>query len=343
MSHPDAALSDSPGLPEELGGVGEAHSGGSGTGSEPIAAVPVLLLDDDAQILREYVDMLDSIGIQSHTATSAVRGLSMLEDHPEIGLVVADIRMPEMDGLRFASIVRQMKRTGPSPQFIFVTGYGEISAALAALRLEASDFLLKPVRRSDFLAAVRRAVQRVEADRAITSIQSLLPIVARWQATAAATQRTALAGVPSLEEPGTVPPTPAPAPAGGAPAENSPDRLADMKARVVQVIQSRQARDRHFPQHLFADPAWDMLLDLTLAKLSSKEISVSSVCLAAGVPQSTALRRLQDLEQSGLVRRRRDRDDRRRIFVELTEDAMQRILRYLSVISLAQPREQKGA
>ncbi|ROQ02005.1 winged helix DNA-binding protein [Stella humosa] len=341
MSFPDAALSElsdrGPDRAPENGPGADAQGGGGMP--ETTTSVPVLLLDDDAQILREYVDMLESIGIQSHSATSAVRGLAMLEDHPEIGLVVADIRMPEMDGLRFASIVRQMKRTGPSPQFIFITGYGEISAALAALRLEASDFLLKPVRRSDFLSAVRRAVQRVEADRAISSIQSLLPIVARWQATAASTQRQALVGVPQLEEPGPIPPTPAPT----GPADNSPERMAEMKSRVVQVIQSRQARDRHFPQHLFADPAWDMLLDLTLAKLSSKEISVSSVCLAAGVPQSTALRRLQDLERSGLVRRRRDRDDRRRIFVELTEDAMQRILRYLGVISMSPPREQKGA
>ncbi|BBK42038.1 hypothetical protein STVA_20580 [Allostella vacuolata] len=337
MNYPDAALSEISDRGPDHPGEAEAGPGFPAPGSESSTSVPVLLLDDDAQILREYVDMLDSIGIQSQSATSAVRGLAVLEDHPDIGLVVADIRMPEMDGLRFASIVRQMKRTGPSPQFIFVTGYGEISAALAALRLEASDFLLKPVRRSDFLAAVRPAVQRVEADRAITSIQSLLPIVARWQATAASSQRSALVGVPQLEEPGPVPPSPAPLP------ENSPDRLVEMKARVIQVIQSRQARDRHFPQHLFADPAWDMLLDLTLAKLSNKEISVSSVCLAAGVPQSTALRRLQDLERSGLVRRRRDRDDRRRIFVELTEDAMQRILRYLGVISMAPPREQKSA
>ncbi|MGE0715947.1 MAG: response regulator [Alphaproteobacteria bacterium] len=303
------------------------------TGQEPAPAVPVLLLDDDPQILREYVDMLDSIGMQSQTATSAARGLAVLEDRPDIGLVVADIRMPEMDGLRFASIVRQMNRSGPSPQFIFVTGYGEINATIAALRLEASDFLLKPVRRSDFIAAVRRAAQRVEADRAISSIQSLLPIVARWQATAASNQRSALVGVPTLEEPSSAPPAAAPVP------EPSGDRTQELKARVVQIIQSRQARDRHFPQHLFADPAWDMLLDLTLAKLSSKEISVSSVCLAAGVPQSTALRRLQDLERSGLVRRRRDRDDRRRIFVELTEDAMQRIFRFLTVISMAPPRE----
>lgn len=343
MNFPDAAMSEHPDRGNEALQPGDTQAAGTGApapASEATPAVPVLLLDDDPQILREYVDMLESIGINSHTATSAVRGLAMLEDHPEVGLVVADIRMPEMDGLRFASIVRQMKRTGPSPQFIFVTGYGEISAALAALRLEASDFLLKPVRRSDFLAAVRRAVQRVEADRAITSIQSLLPIVARWQATSASTQRSALAGVPQLEEPGPSNPPPQ-APAG--PADASPDRMMDMKARVMQVIQSRQARDRHFPQHLFADPAWDMLLDLTLAKLSNKEISVSSVCLAAGVPQSTALRRLQDLERSGLIRRRRDRDDRRRIFVELTEDAMQRILRYLGVISMAPPRDQNGA
>ena len=337
---PDAAINEHGHDPAHPGEAPAAPgTAGSSPAPETTPTVPVLLLDDDPQILREYVDMLDSIGINSHTATSAVRGLAMLEDHPEVGLVVADIRMPEMDGLRFASIVRQMKRTGPAPQFIFVTGYGEISAALAALRLEASDFLLKPVRRSDFLAAVRRAVQRVEADRAITSIQSLLPIVARWQATSASTQRSALVGVPQLEELGPAAPAPGPA----APTETSPDRMADMKARVMQVIQSRQARDRHFPQHLFADPAWDMLLDLTLAKLSSKEISVSSVCLAAGVPQSTALRRLQDLERSGLVRRRRDRDDRRRIFVELAEDAMQRILRYLGVISMAPPRDQNAS
>ncbi|MGE0724246.1 MAG: response regulator [Alphaproteobacteria bacterium] len=331
------AISDAPAMESQ----DDAPAAGGGTAAEPLAKVPVLLLDDDPQIVREYVDLLESTGLKCHTATSAARALGVLDNHPEIGVVVADIRMPDMDGLRFASIVRQMGRAGPSPQFIFVTGYGEITSALAALRLEASDFLIKPVRRSDFLASIRRAIQRVEADRAISAIQSLLPIVARWQATSAIAPRGAPspAAAASAEE-GTF--GSAHGPADGS-LESGVERMAELRARVTQIIQSRQARDRHFPHHLFADPAWDMLLDLTHAKLSAKEISVSSVCLAAGVPQSTALRRLQDLERAGLVRRRRDRDDRRRIFVELTEDAMQRIFRFLSVISMAPPREMAGS
>ena len=335
----ETAISDA--MPMDVHDDVPATGSGGGTGSEPIAKVPVLLLDDDPQIVREYVDLLESTGLKCHTATSAARALAVLEDHPEIGVVVADIRMPDMDGLRFASIVRQMGgRGGPSPQFIFVTGYGEITSALAALRLEASDFLIKPVRRSDFLGSIRRAIQRVEADRAISAIQSLLPIVARWQATSAVAQRTASPPAQGPADEASFGTAHGP---GEGSLESGVERMAELRARVTQIIQSRQARDRHFPHHLFADPAWDMLLDLTHAKLSAKEISVSSVCLAAGVPQSTALRRLQDLERAGLVRRRRDRDDRRRIFVELTEDAMQRIFRFLSVISMAPPRDATGS
>jgi DNA-binding MarR family transcriptional regulator len=72
---------------------------------------------------------------------------------------------------------------------------------------------------------------------------------------------------------------------------------------------------------LFADPAWDMLLDLFVAKGEGRSISVSSLCIAAGVPASTAHRWIQALVRAGTVRRRADPLDRRRVYVEITEHA----------------------
>src|SRR5690554_5333957 len=65
-------------------------------------------------------------------------------------------------------------------------------------------------------------------------------------------------------------------------------------------------RQNYFPEGLFSDPAWDMLLDLTYARLTGKRVSVSSLCIASRVPATTALRRISDLVFEGLVTRIRD-------------------------------------
>ncbi len=73
---------------------------------------------------------------------------------------------------------------------------------------------------------------------------------------------------------------------------------------------------------LFGEPAWDILLDLLVAHQSGKPISVSSACIAADVPSSTALRYITRLEARGLVRRHRDTLDGRRHYLELTDRAL---------------------
>jgi hypothetical protein len=108
-----------------------------------------------------------------------------------------------------------------------------------------------------------------------------------------------------------------------------------LEARAEQlrsIIRARLARQRYFPAELFGDPAWDMLLDLTLARLEGKKVSVSSLCIAAGVPTTTALRRIAELESSGLVTRERDTRDGRRVYVNLTAPALAQMLDYLGHI-----------
>ncbi len=91
---------------------------------------------------------------------------------------------------------------------------------------------------------------------------------------------------------------------------------------VRQIIANRQARARFFDAELFGDPAWDMLLDLTAAHAEGVRVSVTSLCIAASVPATTALRWLTQMVESGIFVRVPDPADRRRAFIGLSEKAV---------------------
>jgi DNA-binding MarR family transcriptional regulator len=99
---------------------------------------------------------------------------------------------------------------------------------------------------------------------------------------------------------------------------------------VTSVIRARRLRTRYFSDDLFADPAWDILLDLLRAEATQMRVSVSSLCLAAAVPATTALRWLKSMEQLGLILRRADPHDGRRIFVELAPETSLALNRYFA-------------
>ncbi|KQU52875.1 hypothetical protein ASG67_08280 [Sphingomonas sp. Leaf339] len=87
---------------------------------------------------------------------------------------------------------------------------------------------------------------------------------------------------------------------------------------VRQAIRARRLRDSFFGSGLFEDPAWDMLLDLYAAHLEGGRVSVSSLCIAAAVAPTTALRWITRLSDAGLVERLPDPTDRRRAFMTLS-------------------------
>ncbi|WP_156029809.1 winged helix DNA-binding protein [Sphingomonas sp. URHD0057] len=77
-------------------------------------------------------------------------------------------------------------------------------------------------------------------------------------------------------------------------------------------------RSEFFGAELFADPAWDMLLELYALACETRRVSVSKLSLAAGVPTTTALRWIEKLEAEGLVVRANDPLDARRVWVALS-------------------------
>ena len=100
---------------------------------------------------------------------------------------------------------------------------------------------------------------------------------------------------------------------------SSTKTLAIGAHQIESILEARRLRSEFFGDDLFADPAWDMLLELYALKLRQERTSVSKLCLASRVPATTALRWIGHLEKRGLVRREHDRLDTRRWWVELTQ------------------------
>ena len=115
-------------------------------------------------------------------------------------------------------------------------------------------------------------------------------------------------------------------------AEGSAGGLEVSAEAVMAVIRARRLRTHYFTEEIFADPAWDILLDLLHAELMHQRVAVSSVCAAAAVPPTTALRWLSTLVEKGLVRREADPHDRRRVFVELSPEASVALRRYFQEV-----------
>lgn len=114
-----------------------------------------------------------------------------------------------------------------------------------------------------------------------------------------------------------VAPTPRPPELSPA-AAGEPDRGAALAQAELAL---RRRRDRLFPDRLFGEPAWDMLLDLYVAHADGRRICISSACIAAAVPPTTGLRCLAILERDGLVCRIADPADSRRVYLGLTPEA----------------------
>jgi DNA-binding MarR family transcriptional regulator len=122
--------------------------------------------------------------------------------------------------------------------------------------------------------------------------------------------------------------TSAPVPAQGS-TTGEPGEAARLAAAAQVEYAARRRRDRLFNAHIFAEPAWDMLLDLYIQRHRARPVSVQSLCIAAAVPQTTALRWIGKLDARGLVDRRPCAHDMRVIHVTLSEIGLELMERYL--------------
>src|SRR5499426_4768168 len=136
-------------------------------GSAPVERLRVLLVDDNASVLRFLASAFSSNGCQVTTAGTAEQALEQLNDDP-FDLVVSDIKMPGLSGL---DLLRAVKGKQPGTPVVLITGVPSINSAVFGLRHGAYDYLPKPFS----IREVQDLLQRVRADRQKWDGQTPLP------------------------------------------------------------------------------------------------------------------------------------------------------------------------
>jgi FixJ family two-component response regulator len=116
----------------------------------------VAIIDDEESVRKSLARMLHSKGLHAFAFPSAQEFL----DSPQsriVSCVVADLRMPGLDGLGFQEVLRARL---PHLSMVFITGHGDIPASVTAMKAGAVDFLEKPVKGVALLDAICRATER---------------------------------------------------------------------------------------------------------------------------------------------------------------------------------------
>jgi len=296
----------------------------------------VLLVEDDDDAAEEMAEALSNAGYPVTRVADGQDALSLLKSRPEIGVVATDINMPRMDGLAFIESLRQLEQPGREWEVVFMSGESRIEYPIKAIRHRPIEYLQKPIKAAELCDAVQRAFQAARErareassrDGILVSLNQMRSLVNSLAASMGPVQGA------EMPAPGVTPSNPAkprlsrPTTSAEAEAEE-PNDVSDLAQRIKRLIRAQNSRSLFFDAALFSDPCWEMLLDLMSNHLLGRQISVSSLCIASGVPQTTALRRIDDLARANLIERVADPADRRRVYIRLKEDTVKKLDRYL--------------
>jgi hypothetical protein len=113
-------------------------------------------------------------------------------------------------------------------------------------------------------------------------------------------------------------------------AADAADERARARAWADRLLAERRRRDALFPNGLFGEPAWDLLLAMFLARDKGKPMILCKAYRAAGVSDTTGRRLLDRMEAEGLITRHRAPRSRKMRIVELTDLAVERMTDYLA-------------
>ena len=132
----------------------------------------ILVVDDDTALLQALPQAISLRlrDVEVQTSDSALHALDLIREH-EYAAIVSDIKMPDMDGLALLAMIQELHPETPT---LLITGHGDHSLAIQALRGGAYDFIQKPIDRDYFVAALRRAVQTYQLRQQVAEQQRTL-------------------------------------------------------------------------------------------------------------------------------------------------------------------------
>ena len=274
----------------------------------------VLVIDNDSSMVLWVRSVLQARGYECYPAHSGEEALAILRSTPGIVVAISDIHMPGMDGITLLQSIGSLQAALSVPRFIFLTAYPEVEFAVAALRLGALDFLVKPVRPQDLVSAGRTALERVDRNQIAMQLTDQAALLAQ-QAEALAAALNAWKHTPPEQT----------ARKNGAPRSDLTLLGLDHLRRPRQAVEPLGELD---------DVAWDLLRELLRAEKAGQRISVSALSISVEhISPTTALRRIRELVKAGHIVRNPDPMDARRDFVTLEPESRAALEQYLEQVA----------
>lgn len=120
--------------------------------------VGVLIVDDQEMVRELCQQVVESLGFQPFAAESASRALEVLEQQP-VDIVLADIKMPGMSGIE---LLERIKAANPRIEVIVMTGYASVPSAVQAMKLGASDYIVKPFSSEEMKLVIQRLAEALD-------------------------------------------------------------------------------------------------------------------------------------------------------------------------------------
>ena len=315
---------------------------GAGQGFGTRSGLAISIFADRGYLRAEMAEDAAAAGLRVAQTTDLARLLEPGDPPALPDLVLVDC--PVIDGAELAALSRLDERASKSGAHLVVsTSMGSLDEVFGCLDHADSQILVTPSRADRVIALGRVLARSGNRVRELSEEDRLSLLRLTEQVSQIAHKLEVISSHGVTEAPGPFRFDNTTGYAGKADPKLDPqfdggsDRLVRASRpplpdpRLVRkIIRQRQLRARFFEGDLFADPAWDMLLDLTAARVEHVRVSVTSLCIASGVPPTTALRWIGQMTDAGLLQRVDDETDRRRAFITLTDKAADAMARYFS-------------
>jgi len=132
----------------------------------------VMLIDDEAIILKTMASKLANEGFTVLAAATGMEALEILS-RQTVHMVITDLMMPDMNGIE---VLERVKEYNKEIAVIILTGYGELTSAVEALRLGAEDYLLKPCDLNELLFRMYKCFENQSLKEMVQRYEEILPI-----------------------------------------------------------------------------------------------------------------------------------------------------------------------
>jgi len=134
-------------------------------------AASILVVEDDPKHGAMCARLLERKGYHARSITSGREALSLLERSGAVDLVLADLQMPEMDGIQLLSAV---KDRFPHVEFIVMTGYGTVKTAVEAMQLGAAHYIQKPLDQDELNILIQRVIEKKNLEEKVDRLREEL-------------------------------------------------------------------------------------------------------------------------------------------------------------------------